>query len=406
MASTISRLKNTDSLAQWADKVNSLIGTVEGFLQTGGAFTSSSPSSADLLVYDAGWKNKTLIGEILIDTTYSNATQFKYKIDPTAITNRTASTSPDVSNDYLLIYDSGSSTLKKIAPRYIATPGGSAGQVQYNLGGTTFMGATGFTFNGTRLSTPSLSVATNVLYVDEINGRVGIGNSSPSYTLDVTGSANISGTYRIGGAQVLSSTALGSGVVSSSLTSLGTIAALVAGTGSFSGAVSALSLTVSNAIASATAAVTGNTTIGGTLGATGAVTFGSTLNVTGGTTVGGTLYTTGVATLSATTGVIKSGPQGNANIIGDFIPVSGSISVSVGLGYLVRANSITLTLPSSAGLADGDKISFVPSSTSINNYTIGRNNSTIMGSASDLIVNLYAPFSLQWDGTGSNWVLA
>ena len=68
MASTISKLKNTDSLAQWADKVNSLIGTIEGFLQTGGAFTSSSPSSADLLVYDAGWKNKTLIGEILIDT--------------------------------------------------------------------------------------------------------------------------------------------------------------------------------------------------------------------------------------------------------------------------------------------------------------------------------------------------
>ena len=122
--------------------------------------------------------------------------------------------------------------------------------------------------------------------------------------------------------------------------------------------------------------------------------------------VNGTTRLSGVPILSATTGVIKSGPQGNANIIGDFVPVSTSISVSVGLGYLVRANSITLTLPSSAGLADGDKISFVPSSTSINNYTIGRNNSTIMGSASDLIVNVYAPFSLQWDGTGSNWVLA
>ena len=112
MPSTISRLKSTDSLAQWADKVNNLIASVEGFLSTGGSFTSVSPSSADLLVYDSGWKNKTLIGEILIDTSYSNATQFKYKIDPSAITNRTASTSPDVSNDYLLIYDSGSSTLK------------------------------------------------------------------------------------------------------------------------------------------------------------------------------------------------------------------------------------------------------------------------------------------------------
>ncbi|MCH7568575.1 MAG: beta-propeller fold lactonase family protein, partial [Nanoarchaeota archaeon] len=57
-------------------------------------------------------------------------------------------------------------------------------------------------------------------------GDVGIGTSSPSSLFDVAGDINTLTDYNIGGTQVLSSTALGSGVVSSSLTSVGSLSSL------------------------------------------------------------------------------------------------------------------------------------------------------------------------------------
>ena len=459
MASTISRLKNTDSLGQWSDKVNSLIGSVEGFISSGGSFSSASPSSSDLIVYDSGWKNKTIIGEVVIDTSYSNATQFKYKVDPTVISNRTAITSVDSSNDYLLIWDATDSALKKVKPQYIGgTPGGSADQVQFNLGGTTFMGATGFTFDGTRLNVPTLSVDTNTIYVDEVNNRVGIGNSSPSYPLHVTGNINTSTSYLIAGTAVLTSSSLGSGITSSSLTSLGTISALNAGTGTFSGAISGLSLTVSNAVSAASSAISGNSTVGGnltvtgtlgvtaaarfsstfntgnsaagfggnvgvggTLGASGAVTFystfntgnsaagfggnvgvGGTLGATGAVTFGSTLAVTGAATFSssvAVTGVLT----GRTNATGRTTSLNPVVSQTT---YVVGANSITLTLPASP--TSGDRVSFVPASSSINSYTVARNGNYIMNDNTDLTVDVSAPFDLVYVAvTGATgWVLA
>jgi hypothetical protein len=66
-----------------------------------------------------------------------------------------------------------------------------------------------------------------ILNVDSSNGRVSIGNnvSAPNYTLDVAGDINASTgfTYRIAGSKVLDAISLGTGVVSSSLTSVGTI---------------------------------------------------------------------------------------------------------------------------------------------------------------------------------------
>jgi hypothetical protein len=382
MSTTVSRLKSTDSLSQWGEKVNSLISSVEAFIQTGGAFTSTLPTISDFIVYDGSWQNKSLIGEILIDTAYSDPNSFRFKIDPSTITNKSPITAVDADNDFILIYDDtegSTGPLKKVAPRYISSPGGNSGEVQYNFSGS-FIGATGFTFDGNRLSVPTLSVDTNVLYTNEVTNRVGINNNSPSQALDVTGDINASGSLRISGQNVVTTNSLGSGIVNSSLTSLGTVAALSAGTGAFSGGVSAASFSTAGSINS------------GTLGATGAVTLGSTLSVTG------------IPTLSSATGVIRSGPQSNASLIGDFIAVDGATGVISGLGYIVRANSITITLPSSR--TDGDRISFIPNSTSINNYTIARNGVNIMGVAEDLIVDRYAPFYLVWNNSDSSWIIS
>jgi hypothetical protein len=53
-------------------------------------------------------------------------------------------------------------------------------------------------------------------------GNIGIGLTNPSYKLDVVGDINATGVYRLDGIEVLNNTAIGSGVVNSSLRNLGT----------------------------------------------------------------------------------------------------------------------------------------------------------------------------------------
>ena len=60
----------------------------------------------------------------------------------------------------------------------------------------------------------------------EAGGNVGIGINNPTVPLDVVGDINTTTDYNIGGTQVLSSTTLGSGVINSSLTSVGTLTSL------------------------------------------------------------------------------------------------------------------------------------------------------------------------------------
>jgi fibronectin-binding autotransporter adhesin len=84
----------------------------------------------------------------------------------------------------------------------------TAGGLTVSAGGATVIGNTIFkpTSNGvTALQAQNALGTTTVLDVDTTNNRVGIGNAAPGYALDVTGDANVSGVYRIGGATVCTS---------------------------------------------------------------------------------------------------------------------------------------------------------------------------------------------------------
>ena len=76
------------------------------------------------------------------------------------------------------------------------------------------------------MSSPSTTIFQNSL-IAQVSGNVGIGTDTPTRPLDVVGAINTSAAYQIGGTQVLSDSALGSSIVSSSLTSVGTLNSLV-----------------------------------------------------------------------------------------------------------------------------------------------------------------------------------
>jgi hypothetical protein len=70
------------------------------------------------------------------------------------------------------------------------------------------------------------SSSSNIYYT---TGYVGIGNTDPSYQLDITGNINFTGSIYQNGSSVLNATTLGSGVTTSSLTSVGTLTGLTIG---------------------------------------------------------------------------------------------------------------------------------------------------------------------------------
>ena len=83
----------------------------------------------------------------------------------------------------LIVYDSGAGRLSVYANSSWQNLGFGDG----NLTGT-------LTSNYIPLATSSTSLGTSVIYQDIVNSRIAIGNTSPTVTLDVTGSANVSST--------------------------------------------------------------------------------------------------------------------------------------------------------------------------------------------------------------------
>ena len=172
------------------------------------------------------------------------------------------------------------------------------------------------------ISGSKTSAATNTLVVNHTSDRVGIGTSTPSQTLDVSGTANVSGNTTIGGTLgVTGNLAVNGGTLSTTLTSgnvFNSVTNLDIGTSATQVVVG--STTGTATIRNATTAITGSATVGGTLAVTQNTTLTGDLAVNGGdiTTSAGTLNVasnlTTAQTVNIATGATASGSTKAVNI--------------------------------------------------------------------------------------------
>ena len=124
----------------------------------------------------------------------------------------------------------------------------SSGDINMNGNDITDLKNLSFTNTGTIITTPTYTVLQqdndnflirnprngdiafftndNANMVLNSSGYLGILDTTPSYPLDVNGVINTTSNYNINGSSVLNSTTLGSGIVNSSLTSVGTLSSL------------------------------------------------------------------------------------------------------------------------------------------------------------------------------------
>jgi hypothetical protein len=150
--------------------------------------------------------------------------------------------------------------------------------------------------NGTSLTvgTGNSQFDSGVLFIDAVNNRVGINNTTPDAALTVTGSANVSGAMRV--------------------------------SGSFNGVLAA---SFSN-----TLSIAGNTSIGERLTVTGSATLSNTISVTGNATFSNTLAVTGLITA---TGGVTGDLNGTANqcarsvLAGTYMTGGGALTSNITL---------------------------------------------------------------------------
>jgi hypothetical protein len=269
---------------------------------------------------------------------YSDITLF---LNINAIDNKVNITSlTDVAraSDYLLVHDTTSQSLKKVSLSII-TPDVPTGAILF--GSPT----DSYTWD-----------SANLFWNDTLN-RLGINTNTPSYPLDVIGNVNAYGNYHIDATVVLTATTLGSGVLNSSLQTLGTIS-----TGVWNG-----------------------TIIAGQYGGTGVNNSGKTITISGNTVIGSSTHTVSLLT-SANTSVT--------------LPITGTLATLAGLETLTNktlaAGSNTIT-----GLTNGNLSgSAAISNANLANSTIQLGSTSIaLGASASTLAGLASVTSTSFVGT-------
>ena len=240
--------------------------------------------------------------------------------------------------------------------------------ISFNPTGGSNYGDLSFGYNGNNTITSN----TEVMRISK-NNRVGIMNSTPAYTLDVTGTANISSNATVGGTlNVTGITTLGTLNASSVATSGANITGgTINGTtiGNLTPAVGTFTtLTSSNA------AITGGTINGTTIG-----------NITPAAGTFTTLSTSGAATLNSlsTSSATITGGTINGTTIGNITPAAGTFTtLSTSSAATLNSASVTTTLGVTGATTLSDtltvqnstgKINLTNTTSGVNNLAIGTN---------------------------------
>jgi hypothetical protein len=211
------------------------------------------------------------------------------------------------------------------------------------------------TFNPSN-STAAVQVVQNstsavVLDVDTANKRLGVGNGSPSYALDVTGDSNTSGSYRIAG--------------SVALQEVGTGNVFVGGAGNGS--------------------VTGSSNVGLSAGALNSLAGGNYNFALGGNSLYGN--TSGNSNIAIGITALQDNDTGNGNVaigqnVGAHMAGSGSTNNTL-IGYNV-AGQTSLTSGGNNTIIGGNSASLAGITSADNNIIIGANNFYNTGSVTSL----------------------
>lgn len=196
-----------------------------------------------------------------------------------------------------------------------------------NVSGNMTVGGN-FNVVGTSSYTGNVNFDTGTLFVDSVNNRVGINNTTPTAALTVTGTASISGNTTISGAlnTIAGNTNFDSGVlfIDSVNNRVGIInttpdaSLTVTGTANVSGATRFGS----------TVAIVGAATLSNTVGVTGAATFSNTVDITGAATLSSTLAVTGTSTLT-----------GNVTMNGALQTIAGDVNFDSRTLYIDSTNN-------------------------------------------------------------------
>ena len=230
------------------------------------------------------------------------------------------------------------------------------------------------------------AAGTPVINVNTTSSRVGINNvTAPGYALDVSGDTNVSGVYRIGNTQILSSTTL-SNVTASSLTSVGIINS---GTWSATaittnyGGTGYATYSVGDILYASTTSFLSKLAVGTAIQILGSNGTNPTWINLASTTVGAAVAATTISLQVANTGTVFPvlSPQSTAG--------SGvGLSVDSGLSFVPADNALYATIFSGTALTGTLGTANQPNVTGLGTITSGIWNATAIGTT--------------YGGTGSN----